>query len=99
MEREGISRATSEPTSQCCGLDAQQTENDSRTRLWARLFMRAANLRFLRLCYATQIRSNRRSLNPVASLSVDFSKAAVDLRAGLLAPQLRICQITQGSFQ
>jgi hypothetical protein len=38
-------------------------------------------------------------LNPMASLSIYFSKAAVDLRAGLLASQLRICQITKSSFQ
>ena len=35
----------------------------------------------------------------MASRSIYFSKAAVDLRARLLAPQLRICQITQSGFQ
>src|SRR5208337_3899523 len=35
----------------------------------------------------------------MASLSIYFSKATIDLHARPLAPQLRVCQITQSGFQ
>jgi hypothetical protein len=45
------------------------------------------------------VNAPQREIAYLALLSIYFSKAAVDLHAGLLAPQLRICQITQGGFQ
>jgi hypothetical protein len=36
---------------------------------------------------------------PISSPSIYLSKAAINLRACLFAPQLRICQVTQSSFQ
>ena len=43
--------------------------------------------------------AHRPTLNAIASLPINFSEAAINLRASLFACQLCVCQIAQRSFQ